>query len=290
MVTVGESITTGAGLSGTVLKIKGGGYCEGSFYASNTLISAHMWMTTGASAGYVMQSDALGNASWVDPTSLGAGPWAVSGSDIHNLNSGQVRVGAATSFTSYGQLQIHSGSALDLVNTASDGWGNVIQFYDNSGNIRHRIYDDFGPTSGTSANDGDLVIETGVGKLWVNGGVKIGSLPTVTSSMDSKYMLYVQKGILTERLQIALKTDGTNWSDFVFAKDYKLRTLHEVEDYYVANHHLPDVPSATQVSKSGIDVAKMDATLLQKIEELTLYVVAQQKEIDALKTKLNSAK
>jgi hypothetical protein len=182
---------------------------------------------------------------------------------------------------------------LDLVNTGTHGWGNMISFYDGTGAGRHLIYDDFGPTSGTSATQGDLVIQTATsgnpnGKLWVNGKVMIGNVPAITSgsSLDNNYSLYVEKGIITERTTIALASDPTNWSDYVFDKDYKLPKLTEVQSYISSYHHLPGVPSIDDVHCEGIDVAKMDATLLKKIEELTLYVLKQQNEIDALKSKL----
>lgn len=99
------------------------------------------------------------------------------------------------------------------------------------------------------------------------------------------YKLYVEDGILTEKVKVAVKTTG-DWSDFVFAKNYKLKSLSEVETFVNENKHLPDVPSAQDVMTDGIDLGKMDAKLLQKIEELTLYMIQQQKEIDALKKQL----
>jgi len=80
------------------------------------------------------------------------------------------------------------------------------------------------------------------------------------------------------------------WADYVFAKDYKLRPLKDVEAFINANSHLPEVPSTAEVAKEGIDVMKMDATLLKKVEELTLYMIQQQKEIEALKAQVNSNK
>jgi hypothetical protein len=87
---------------------------------------------------------------------------------------------------------------------------------------------------------------------------------------------------LTEKLKIAVF--GTaNWSDFVFADDYKLRPLTEVESFIKANKHLPDVPSAQAlVDEGGVDVQQMLAKQMQKIEELTLYIIAQDKKIKAL--------
>lgn len=93
------------------------------------------------------------------------------------------------------------------------------------------------------------------------------------------YKLFVQGGILTERVRVALR--GTaDWADYVFAKDYKLKSLKEVENFIAENKHLPDVPSAEDVVKEGIDMAKMDAKLLQKIEELTLYMIEQRKQAE----------
>jgi len=123
-------------------------------------------------------------------------------------------------------------------------------------------------------------------RIYKNGKVAIGSedMPLTTPG-DHDYKLYVEKGILTERVKVALTSTG-EWSDFVFANDYKLKPLTEVKSYIDHNKHLPDVPSAEEVVKNGVDLAKMDAKLLQKIEELTLYVIEQQKEIESLKKEL----
>jgi hypothetical protein len=77
--------------------------------------------------------------------------------------------------------------------------------------------------------------------------------------------------------------DPTKWADFVFDKNYKLLPLSEVEKFYKKNNHLPSVPNEKEVKEKGINTAEMDAILLQKIEELTLYIVEQQKEINELK-------
>ena len=71
----------------------------------------------------------------------------------------------------------------------------------------------------------------------------------------------------------------TGWSDFVFEKDYKLPTLKQVESHIKAKGHLKDIPSAKEVEENGIFLGEMDSKLLQKIEELTLYTIAQEKKI-----------
>lgn len=105
-----------------------------------------------------------------------------------------------------------------------------------------------------------------------------------TSEMVGPYWMWVKNGIMTERIKVAVK--GTlDWADYVFDKSYKLKPLAEVEEYINKNKHLPEIPSAEEVVKNGVDVQTMDAKLLQKIEELTLYIIDLKKEIDLLKTK-----
>lgn len=114
------------------------------------------------------------------------------------------------------------------------------------------------------------------------------NFPTATFAGD--YNLYVGTGILTEKLTVALRSTD-NWADYVFKDDYNLLPLQEVEKHIEEKGHLPNVPSAEEVVQSGIDVAKMDAKLLEKIEELTLYIIQQQKEIKELRSLIeNSAK
>ncbi|WP_346855976.1 LamG-like jellyroll fold domain-containing protein [uncultured Draconibacterium sp.] len=71
--------------------------------------------------------------------------------------------------------------------------------------------------------------------------------------------------------------------DYVFDKDYNLKSLEELESFIKENKHLPEIPSAKEVDTYGVDLGKMNMLLLKKIEELTLYILEQQKEIEALK-------
>lgn len=73
--------------------------------------------------------------------------------------------------------------------------------------------------------------------------------------------------------------DAQQWSDFVFEERYPLMPLNELEIYIDQNGHLPGVPSEDEVLKEGINLAEMNAILLQKIEELTLYLIEQEKRI-----------
>jgi hypothetical protein len=119
-------------------------------------------------------------------------------------------------------------------------------------------------------------------------GVIVGG-STTTIPAGSTYKLAVSGGILTEKVRVA--TSGTAfWADYVFEPTFKLKTLKEVENFIKENKHLPDVPSTSDVTQNGIDLAETQALLLQKIEELTLYVIQQQKEIDKLKRRVGKKK
>jgi hypothetical protein len=80
------------------------------------------------------------------------------------------------------------------------------------------------------------------------------------------------------------------WSDRVFEENYYLMPLKEVEKFIAKNNHLPNVPSATEVVKNGVAMDEMVSKLLEKVEELTLYTIQQQREIDALKKDVKQLK
>jgi len=87
-----------------------------------------------------------------------------------------------------------------------------------------------------------------------------------------EYKLFVEKGIMAEKVKCSIdKSD--DWADYVFEEDYEMMDIDELEDYVTENKHLPNVPSAEEMVENGLDVAKMDAKLLEKIEEAYLYII-----------------
>jgi len=84
-----------------------------------------------------------------------------------------------------------------------------------------------------------------------------------------------------------VKVNQTGWADFVFQPDYQLPTLHEIETYIKSNQHLPGMPTAAEVEKEGLDLGETDKKLLQKIEELTLYLIDQQKQLKSQQEQIN---
>ncbi|MGJ8734072.1 MAG: hypothetical protein ACSHW4_13030 [Cellulophaga sp.] len=108
------------------------------------------------------------------------------------------------------------------------------------------------------------------GNSYLNGGnVGIGTI-----SPDAK--LTVAGNIHSREVKVTVNAGA----DFVFKEGYNLPTLKFVDEYIKKNKHLPDVPSEKEMIASGLLLAKMNIKLLQKIEELTLYAIEQQKEID----------
>ncbi|MDO8367542.1 MAG: hypothetical protein Q7T20_12145 [Saprospiraceae bacterium] len=105
--------------------------------------------------------------------------------------------------------------------------------------------------------------------------------PNHPNPFPSGYRLYVKGGILTERLKIA-NYNSSQWADYVFAPDYVLKPLSEVEAFVKANKHLPNVPSAQDIEKDGLDVADMLARQMEKIEELMLYTFELNKRVEKL--------
>jgi hypothetical protein len=105
--------------------------------------------------------------------------------------------------------------------------------------------------------------------------------PVSSSASDIKYMFKVDlNGKLTTReIEVSLTSAG-GWPDFVFNEKYDLKPLSEVEKFIEANHHLPNVPSEKEVIENGINLGEMDGILLQKIEELTLYIIELEKKVE----------
>jgi len=113
-----------------------------------------------------------------------------------------------------------------------------------------------------------------------DGRVSIGALKINGTHDNAK--LSVDGKLVAKEIVVTL----SNWADYVFAKDYKLPNLYDVEKYYLANKHLPEIPSEQDVMENGIDVGEMNKLLLKKIEEMTILMVQQQKDIDLLKSNL----
>jgi len=117
----------------------------------------------------------------------------------------------------------------------------------------------------------------GTGNHYIeNGNVGIGTSKP-KNKLDVKGTVHAQE----------VKVDmDWNWPDFVFKKEYNLPTLKEVEEHIVEKGHLENIPSEEEILKNGINLGEMDSKLLQKIEELTLYIIEQNKKISVQEDKI----
>lgn len=125
------------------------------------------------------------------------------------------------------------------------------------------------PSTGTEQNltVNPVLITDATGNIGIN-----------TDNPNPTFKLSVNGSIRAKEVKVE-----TGWADYVFDKKYPLIPLKEVENYIGKNKHLPDVPSAAQVARNGVNVGETEVILLKKIEELTLYLIQQQKEIEKLK-------
>ncbi|SUJ02450.1 Uncharacterised protein [Sphingobacterium spiritivorum] len=133
-------------------------------------------------------------------------------------------------------------------------YGNSLQFW---------AYDAAGCNSGGLCANRFTIMD--------NGNVGIG----ITTPQDK---LAVNGNIRAREI----KVETNNWPDYVFEEEYKLTPLAEVETFIKANKHLPDVPSAKEIEEEGLSVGEMNKLMMRKIEELTLYLIEKDKEIQRL--------
>jgi hypothetical protein len=118
-------------------------------------------------------------------------------------------------------------------------------------------------------------------KMHIAGSVVIGGSSTLPAA---GYSLSVDGKIISEEMKVQL---NTSWPDYVFRKNYRLLPIHELEKYIVHNNHLPNIPSAKEL-EDGVELGDMQRRMMEKIEELTLYIIQLKKEIEDLKKKDNN--
>ncbi|RIV46059.1 fibronectin type III domain-containing protein [Flagellimonas pelagia] len=133
----------------------------------------------------------------------------------------------------------------------------------------------------TSENANLDTVDWTVRDLFANQNVGIGTTNT------QGYRLAVAGNMIAEGVKVELQG---NWPDFVFEEKFQLMDLEKVREYIKENGHLPNIPSAEKIKENGIDLGDMDAKLLQKIEELTLYILRQQNQIELLQNDIKQLK
>lgn len=193
-------------------------------------------------------------------------------------NIGNVGIGTTTPIE---KLEVHGNIKL---NGAGDkiywDWSKrKIEQYSSDGTSQMiRFMNSMGPGNGNPDGGFDFTDHLGTSILRINNSnVGIGTIDT------KGFKLGVQGKIAATEVKIAT---SDNWPDFVFDRNYNLPTLKEVEQHIKEKGHLKNIPNSEEVKKNGFFLGEMDSKLLQKIEELMLYTIAQQKEIESQKNEI----
>lgn len=255
----------------------------------------------GSTSGFVLaDSDGSGNAEWVELGSID-GDWQSDGNGNIYRKNGNVGIGTNQPVAPLHIKPFSDGPGFQFSSQTSDmTYPADFQFSaiggDNMSTLQ--IYNSNHGTNYSWACDSD-----GYGTIE---GMRLSIRPWPvdenghTSFPNTKLYLNGRMGINTEVLpgqelsvngvigcKKVVVTLDADWPDYVFDEDYQLPQLSEIESFVKKNKHLPGVPSAKEIKENGQDLGEMNTILLQKIEELTLLMIEQQKEIDALKKQVN---
>jgi len=275
-------------------------------------VNGKITMRDGAVANYISVSDANGTMIWTDPASLGLGSvWQANSSDIY-FNTGRVGIGTDAP---QGKLQIQGSSGeqtqgqIHIVGNGEGGPGDAyISFYegaeggskwsagvkdnDNAFSISHGLTMDAAPKFVIAEATGNVGIGTSnpAAKLDVNGHLIVRTSASTTpltkafaikDNVSGLDVLRVMSDghIYATELTIKLKED---FPDYVFSKNYELMPLKQLGNYIVANEHLPNIPSANEVEENGLSIGEMQVKQMEKIEELTLYILELNQRMELL--------
>ncbi|MBA4853198.1 hypothetical protein [Emticicia sp. BO119] len=254
----------------------------GNVYISNGLILSKLnsEAPTSVTSQKVLSVDANGQVILVNTPAQSGGGGGIgnslwknndNGIGIVNNNTGGIFINSNEDNKSGLQLTrlkagSPAGNAYGKVLSVDDS-GNVILVTDGGSNVSNTWNTIDGRLH--NANNGKVVIGTGI------------------NSYPDGFNLFVRGGILTERVRVAL-ANSERWADYVFRPDYKLMPLKDVEKFIQHNQHLPNVPSAEEMANRGLDVAETSAKLMEKIEELTLYLIEANKRIEELDKKVKN--
>jgi hypothetical protein len=201
------------------------------------------------------------------PFAGGGSQWTTSGTSIYYGAGGNVGIGTTSPAN---RLHIYESSANALGKVETGGANTAALIFKNTTD-EWQIGNQTGGFAGFNFGTASGVKMT----IQSSGKVGIG-----TTSPDAT--LAVKGQVHAQEVKVDLQ--GAVAPDYVFESSYKLLSLQEVKDYITANKHLPEVPSAKEIEKNGVQLGEMNLLLLKKIEELTLYILEQEKRIKALET------
>lgn len=253
-------------------------------------------------AGFVLVSDATGKASWQDPANLitGGGTPAPSAGCTNGISL----QGSPISYCAAEALQTGSNGGDRLFIGSNGGsqplsWG---AFQSDRGGFASRTDNSFSSQidyqpwnnkmifrfSDVAASSYDEPVNfRNAMEIW--GGNTANSTPRIymggsrnLSTAHENALLHVNGKLVAKSIYVTVD----DWADFVFEKGYDLMPLEKVQEFISENGHLPNIPSATEVEADGVSLGDMNAKLLQKVEELTLYLLEMKEDKEKLESRL----
>ena len=221
----------------------------------------------------IMQVNGGAGSFTTTPGNVGIGTSSPAGK-LH-IATGNVMIGPGSPAT---KLHVQSTATGELLRL--DGSSPQINFVSNDVNLAFINITGTDLKMGTLAsnNTGKFIIRTNGGdRLQVdeNGNVAVG-----TATPASGYKLSVNGKAICTELKVQL---ANNWPDYVFSSTHKRLSLSQLEKFIETNKRLPNIPSAKSLESNGIELGEMQRLAMEKIEELTLYIIELKKEIDELK-------
>jgi hypothetical protein len=232
--------------------------------------------------------------------------WSASGNNIYNTNTGSIAVGATNPYA----INASAGMFPSIIpRTEIFGTGSSASAFTDLLSIRHSgvtvdavsrqlgIVFKLSSESSTAEADkmGGLILESSnpyantpamslltanTRRLTIDYYGNVGVNTTDTKG----YKFAVNGTAVATAVTVKL---NANWPDYVFKKDYTLPALSDVKAFIDQNQHLPEIPSEQEIAKNGQNLGEMNKLLLKKVEELTLYLIENQKQINELKIKVS---
>lgn len=202
------------------------------------------------------------NQAWLGGHNVGLNQWT----NLVIAPGGNVAIGNITPTSKFhldGNMKINSSNTIEF--------GAGITKQGDNGKIGYGTFETgslciIGAGTATDASDRRIT-------FWNSGGAKFLGKVRIEGNLSVVGEIKTNKVIVTQSV----------FADYVFEEDYNLKSLNEVESYIKTHKHLPNIPSAKEVKEKGLDTGEMLKLQMEKIEELTLHIIRQQKEIDALK-------
>lgn len=246
-------------------------FVVGSFNRNPTVFSATNWL-------YTDPLFVIGNGQGADKPSTA----------FTVLKNGYVGIGISTPPSE--RLEVSDHLKLFKANSNSNHSPGLIFVSNDDFRFEGRNLNNYGLGAYSKGNSTELKLYLsgfyglnfftgGENRMTINkdGNIGIGTSLTLNSP---NYKLAVNGTIGAKKIIVEITSNA--WSDFVFEKNYNLKSLSEIEKYILANKHLPEIPSANEIEKTGLNLGELIKLQMQKIEELTLYIIEQNKRIEAL--------